>query len=208
MSYDKPQNVTLSGVWDLPFGRGRHFLAQANRFAGAVLGGWSMHYVYTYRSGNPVAGIDAVNSCGSLLVDNQTNNQWFNNDPTCYKSRPNYTLRSVPDRYPWLRQMDNSNVNLAAAKTFSVTERWKFSLRAEAFNLLNHPLYGAPTDQFHQRDLRSTPQGSAEFPDNYRSVGENYLLTLSIFRNGEAVPGIVHPLFQPGDYLSPPDRSS
>jgi hypothetical protein len=162
--YDKPQNVTLSGVWDLPFGKGRHFLAQANRLTGAVLGGWSMHYVYTYRSGNPVAGIDAVNSCGSLLVDNQTNDHWFNNDPNCYKSRPNYTLRTVPDRYGWLRQMDNTNVNLAAAKTFSVTERWKFSFRAEAFNLLNHPLYGAPTTTFTSATFGQLPKDQQNFP--------------------------------------------
>ena len=34
-----------------------------------------MHYVYTYRSGNPIGGIDAVNYCGTLLVADQTNEQ-------------------------------------------------------------------------------------------------------------------------------------
>jgi hypothetical protein len=164
VSYDKPQNVTLSGVWDLPFGKGRHFLAGARGFTNLALGGWSMHYVYTYRSGNPIGGIDATNYCGTLLVDNQTNNQWFNNDPTCYKSRPNYTLRNVPDRYPWLRQMDNTNVNVAMAKTFAFMERWKFAFRAEAFNLLNHPLYGAPSTSFTAATFGQLPRDQQNFP--------------------------------------------
>ena len=52
----------------------------------------------------------------------------------------------MPDRFPWLRQMDNVTTNLSIAKTFQVTERWswRFNLRGEAFNLMNHPLYGAP----------------------------------------------------------------
>jgi hypothetical protein len=162
--YDKPQNVTLSGVWDLPFGKGRHYLNGAKGVAGAVIGGWSMHYVYTYRSGNPVSGIDAVNSCGTLLVADQTVNQWFNNDPSCYKNRANYTLRNVQDRYGWLRQMDNTNVNLAMAKTFTLTERFKFSFRAEAFNLLNHPLYGAPSTSITSATFGQLPRDQQNFP--------------------------------------------
>ena len=35
---------------------------------------------------------------------------------------------------------------LAASKEFAVTERWKFQLRGEAFNLANRPIYRpAPT---------------------------------------------------------------
>jgi hypothetical protein len=164
VAYDKPQNLSLSGVWDMPFGKGRHFLPQANRLVNAVAGGWSVHYVYTYRSGNPVAGIDAVNYCGTLLVDNQNRDQWFNNNSSCYKNRPNYTLRNVPDRYAWLRQMDMTNVNLAGSKTFSVTERWKFSLRAEAFNLFNHPIYGAPSTSITSATFGQLPTDQQNFP--------------------------------------------
>ena len=162
--YDKPQNVTLSGVWDLPFGRNRHFLAAAHRLTDAAIGGWSMHYVYTYRSGNPINGIDAVNSCGTLLLDDQTKQHWFANDPACYKNRANYTLRVAPDRYPWLRQMDNTNVNLAMAKTFTATERVRVSFRAEAFNLLNHPLYGAPSTSITSATFGQLPADQQNFP--------------------------------------------
>jgi hypothetical protein len=164
VSYDKPQNVSLSGVWDLPVGRGRHFLSGAGRAVDSAIGGWSMHYVFTYRSGNPIGGIDAMNYCGTLLVADQTKGQWFNNDPSCYKNRQNYTLRNVPDRYAWLRQMDNTNVNLALAKTFTPTERVRFSLRGEAFNLMNHPLYGAPSTSITSATFGQLPSDQQNFP--------------------------------------------
>ena len=119
----------------------------------------------TAWAGNPVNGIDVVSSCPGFLLDNQTPDHWFNNDTrNCYKSRPSYTLRNVPDRYPWLRQMDNTTVNLAGAKTFTLTERWRFNLRAEAFNLLNHPLYGAPETGYQNVRFGMLPVGQQNFP--------------------------------------------
>ena len=64
----------------------------------------------------------------------------------CWRGNPSYQPRVVEDRYAWLRQMDNITVNLAASKTFSLREGWRFQLRGEAFNLANRPIYKpAPT---------------------------------------------------------------
>jgi len=165
VSYDKPQSVSYTGVWDLPFGKGRHFLTATNRYLDRVIGGWTINWIYRYTSGIPVAGIDAVNYCSEkFILPNQTHDQWFYNDPTCYRARANYTLRAAPDRYDWLRQMDNSSVNLAGAKTFTVTERWRFNLRAEAFNLFNHPLYGAPDTTRTDARFGMLPVGQQNFP--------------------------------------------
>ena len=164
VSYDKPQNLSLSGVWDLPVGRGRHFLANAHGAANGILGGWTLNFVYRFNSGFPVSGMDVVSYCPNLLVADQTHNQWFNNTKGCYKSRPSYTLRTAPDRYAWLRQMDNTTVNLAAAKNFQMTERLRFNLRGEAFNLLNHPLYGAPDTNYQDARFGMLPVGQQNFP--------------------------------------------
>lgn len=165
VSYDKPQNLSFSGVWDLPFGRGRSWFAHANRFVNGVIGGWTVNYIFTFNSGIPVAGINTLFSCASYLTDNQTHDHWFNNDKTCYKAYPNsYYLRTVPDRFPWLRQMDNLTMNLAGAKTFTLTERWKFNLRGEAFNLMNHPLYGAPDTTYTDARFGMLPVAQQNFP--------------------------------------------
>ena len=108
--------------------------------------------------------MDVVSYCPNLLVADQTHNQWFNNTKGCYKSRPSYTLRTAPDRYAWLRQMDNTTVNLAAAKNFQMTERLRFNLRGEAFNLLNHPLYGAPDTNYQDARFGMLPVGQQNFP--------------------------------------------
>jgi hypothetical protein len=164
VSYDKPQNLSVSGVWDLPVGKGRHFLPNANRLVEGVLGGWTVNLIYRYNSGNPVGGIDVMSYCSNLLVDNQTHDHWFNNDKSCYKARASYTLRNVPDRYAWLRQMDNTTVNLSGAKSFNLSEHWRFSLRAEAFNLFNHPLYGAPDTGYQNARFGMLPVGQQNFP--------------------------------------------
>ncbi len=164
VSYDKPQNLSFSGVWDLPFGKGRHFLPKANKLVDGILGGWTLNFIYRYNSGNPVGGIDVMSYCSDFLVDNQTHDQWFNNNKSCYKARPSYTLRNVPERYAWLRQMDNTTVNLAGAKTFSLSEHWRFNLRAEAFNLLNHPLYGGPDTGYQNARFGMLPVGQQNFP--------------------------------------------
>lgn len=164
VSYDKPQNLSLSGVWDLPVGRGRYFLGDAHGIVNGILGGWTLNFVYRFNSGNPVSGMDVVSYCPDLLLADQTHDEWFNNTKSCYKSRASYTLRTAPDRYAWLRQMDNTSVNLAGSKTFQVTERLRFNLRAEAFNLLNHPLYGAPDTNYQDARFGMLPVGQQNFP--------------------------------------------
>src|SRR4029453_13977150 len=39
---DVPHRVTISGILELPFGHGRTFAANANRFSDAFIGGWSL----------------------------------------------------------------------------------------------------------------------------------------------------------------------
>jgi hypothetical protein len=146
VSYDKPQNLSYSGIWSVPFGRGRRFRANPNKYVGGLAGGWTVNWVFRYNSGNPVNGINAVNTCGVLLVNDQSHDRWWNNNRDCWRGNPSYTPRVVEDRYAWLRQMEAITANLAAAKTFTVTERWRLQLRGEAFNLANRPIYRpAPT---------------------------------------------------------------
>ena len=166
VSYDKPQNISFSGVWDVPFGRGRYFASHTNKVVGGIIGGWRMNWVYRFTSGNPIAGINAQNSCGFLLLENQTRDHWWNNDPACWKGNPSYWLRNVENRYAWLRQMDNITVNLAASKTFTVTEKWKFQLRGEAFNLANRPIYKPASTTYNDARFGMLSIEQQNFPRN------------------------------------------
>jgi len=55
-------------------------------------------------------------------------------------------------------------VNLAGSKNFQLTEHWRLNLRAEAFNLLNHPLYGAPDTTYSDARFGMLPVGQQNFP--------------------------------------------
>lgn len=51
--YNLPLADITSLVYELPFGRGRHYLSSANAFTDAVLGGWQLSTINTMQSGTP-----------------------------------------------------------------------------------------------------------------------------------------------------------
>src|SRR5262249_37549598 len=105
---DKPHTLAIYGVWDLPVGKGRRILKN-NRLANAFLGNWRFSPIFTYVSGYPVnwpvqGGRDLINSCGTWKAAKQTENNWFNNDKSCFTQALTNSLRTVPDRFPDIRQ--------------------------------------------------------------------------------------------------------
>ncbi len=65
---DVPHRVTISGIWELPFGHGRQFAANANRFTDGFIGGWSVQAIGQLQSGQP--------------IDLNARNVYFNGDPS------------------------------------------------------------------------------------------------------------------------------
>jgi len=51
--YNLPIADVMSMVYELPFGRGRHFLSHANTFVDEALGGWQVSIINTMQSGTP-----------------------------------------------------------------------------------------------------------------------------------------------------------
>ena len=52
-SFDRPQVLKLTWIYELPFGRGRQFLNRGG-IANQVLGGWTVTGIQTYQSGDPL----------------------------------------------------------------------------------------------------------------------------------------------------------
>ncbi|MFN0111516.1 MAG: carboxypeptidase regulatory-like domain-containing protein [Blastocatellia bacterium] len=60
---DRPHRFTISGVLELPFGKGRKFLGNANKLTDILLGGWQASGLYIFNSGRPwqlPGGVDVV----------------------------------------------------------------------------------------------------------------------------------------------------
>lgn len=74
-------NVTnvfhFSGGYELPFGKGKHFMHDAGRLENAVLGGWSINWITTLQGGQPLSlgcptGTVAGSGCNDVVVKGQS----------------------------------------------------------------------------------------------------------------------------------------
>ncbi len=145
---DKPNMLAFSGVWDLPFGKSGP-LSSDNPVVKKLIGGWQSDWILTYNSGYPVSWPNLINYCGEWHAKPQTRYSWFNNDKKCYATFQSYNLRTIPDRFSDIRQHQAPQLNIAFEKTTQINERYKFLIRAEAFNLTNTPIYGSPNTDFN-----------------------------------------------------------
>ncbi len=150
--FDIPQNLTASAGYELPFGRGKKLLSNANWFANGLLGGWQLQGIMVLRSGRPFTptisrdvsntgiGGQRPNRIRSGQLDNPTIANWF--DKTAFMSPLQYTFGNSGANI--LREDRFKNLDLSLFKQFQFTERIRLQFRAEAFNLTNTPSFSAP----------------------------------------------------------------
>jgi hypothetical protein len=149
---DVPHRLSLSGIFNLPFGKGRRFLSDASGATEAILGGWQLQGVYTFQSGFPVAfGTDGFYNGGDLAIDDKTTQQWFNtaaftsilNDNATNATPVNH-LRSMPLRFDDVRRDSINNIDLSLIKNVSLRGDMQLQLRAEFVNAFNSAYLPAP----------------------------------------------------------------
>jgi hypothetical protein len=144
---DRPENVVVSGTYDLPVGRNKQFLANANKVVTFVLGNWQLGANYSYFPGAPLAWGNLIYLGAPLNYKaNDANGASFNtaafNTVSSQQLSNNY--RTLPTYFNNLRidSMNNFNVNLT--KTFVIHENIKAQFRAESFNLTNRVVFASP----------------------------------------------------------------
>ncbi len=161
---DKPHTLSFSGVWDLPVGSGRHYASSARGVPGKLISGWQLAWIYTYTSGYPTGWPDLVNFCGDWHAADQNRYAWFNNNKSCYQSRQSFTFRVVPDRFSDIRNPATKQLNIAFEKSTALTERLRWTFRAEAFNITNTPGYGGPETSFSSDRFGMLPNNQQNWP--------------------------------------------
>jgi hypothetical protein len=145
----------MSGVWDLPFGRGKRYLNSG--IGNQTIGNWQVNGVVQLRSGQPynlaANGSDPAkigntvswwnyarpNLVGNPTPAHQTPNEWF--DPTAF-AVPNGSYGDFGRNV--LRSAPVYDADLSVFKNFPVGESFLLSFRAEFFNAFNIQNYGAP----------------------------------------------------------------
>jgi hypothetical protein len=108
----------------------------------AIVGGWDLTGVGTWRSGRFLR-FGGLVANGDPIIDNPTENGWFNT--AAFARLPNYTPRSNPWQYPGLTAPGLLNVDASLVKNFNLTEKVRFQLRADSFNMLNNITWADPS---------------------------------------------------------------
>ncbi|MEO7142300.1 MAG: hypothetical protein ABI165_02230, partial [Bryobacteraceae bacterium] len=80
--YDRPHRLTLSGIYELPFGKGRLFASHVSKPLDLAIGGWQVNAIVTYQSGPPLGFGNAIFNGGikdiPLPASQRTVDAWFN----------------------------------------------------------------------------------------------------------------------------------
>lgn len=154
--FDVRHIININALWELPFGRGRRFLSNTNKYVNALLGGWQLSGIYRWNSGLPISApyddarwatnwnvqsyairlrpIQACPTRGGIDPP-----KLFGCDPNAaYQSFRNARPGESGDRAPF-RLPGYVALDMGIAKEFTMpwSERHKLQLRFEAFNITN-----------------------------------------------------------------------
>jgi len=182
-NFDHTHTFTISNLWELPFGKGRHWGSNVSRPLDLLLGGWNLDGISTFSSGMPftvhVSNSASVNADFNNVRPDQIGNPhvphpnatlWYN--PAAFTG-PQQPYRDGFVRRNSLRGPREAVLNLALAKTFTVVEGKTLEFRWENFNALNHPNLGLPAnvvDQSGAGQITSTqsPMREMQFGLHFR----------------------------------------
>ena len=156
---DVSQRFVLSYVWELPFGRGKAFLAGAPRSADLLLGGWQVNGITTFATGQPLSFTNSVPTTSGASRPNNTGrsakksgpvverlNAYF--DTSVFTAPGPFEFGNAPRTLPDVRGDGPHNFDLSLFKNFHFTENRVLQFRAELFNLFNSPQFAEPNRAF------------------------------------------------------------
>lgn len=168
--FDVPHRFVSSGIWELPFGKGRAVGNNMHPVANAILGGWQLSAIYTFQSGTPLSwgNIPFAGNINDVKVDNPTRERWFNTDAGFIKSAVlQSNVRYFPFRFPFLRAMGVNNWDSSLIKNtrFGHDGRFNAQFKAEFLNTLNRTQLPAPnTDPRNVLFGESRASNQANYP--------------------------------------------
>ncbi len=165
--YDSRHRLTVSYVYNLPFGRGQHWGAGVSGFTDKLVSGWGFNGVTLFQDGYPM-GIshssgyvstysgtgstrpNVVQGCnkkigGAIqkrLGDASAPTPYFNT--SCFVSPDRFTFGNESRTDNALRLPGVGNWDLALFKETHITERVALTFRVESFNLFNRVQFSGP----------------------------------------------------------------
>lgn len=143
----RPHRITGTGIYELPFGRGRKWLQTGA--LNHITGGWQIAATYEFQPG-PLVGWGNLfyeGNIDNIRSGEQTLGRWFNTDGFVRPANAQpgaFHVRVFPTRIDGLRAdfLNQWNANLQRDVRF--TERIALQLRFEAINVSNRTQFAGP----------------------------------------------------------------
>src|SRR3984957_2451819 len=164
-------SFTASVLYDLPFGKGKHFGGDWNGATNAILGNWQLDLIERATSGFPLFVVDSADESGVYFSYNgdtfqrpnqvgnpnkagdeggftgcptqiHTKQNWFN--PCAFAKAPAGELGTAARAPVYGPRFVNTDFSVIKDLPLSFHEGMGLQFRAEFFNLFNHPQFFLP----------------------------------------------------------------
>ena len=172
-NFDTRHRFVGSGIWEVPFGKGRHWINRGG-VINAILGGWEMTSLLSMQTGHNFTitvpnARQRLGATGILTwwpdrirdpkLEERTAQRWFDTSAFVSPRGADGSWHIGNAGRDILNGDGMFNVDAGLSKTFRLTERFSLQFRAEAFNLTNTPTLDDPVVNLESPDfgtIRST----------------------------------------------------
>jgi hypothetical protein len=170
---DLPQNFVVSYLYQLPIGRGKHFLGNASGVVDRIVGGWQIGGIQRYESGQPISlgcahAPDVYGECirfdhvpGAAIYNSAFQSGNWNpitdpvlnaaafDDPNSaahLSSRGAYVFGTIPRVYGNVRMKPYLSEDFSFIKRTRITEGTDLNLQITMINAFNRHIWNRPPD--------------------------------------------------------------
>jgi hypothetical protein len=159
--YDATHVVSAYAIYDLPFGRGKALAQNANKVVDAIIGGWEVSPIVSFRTGFPLPVYGAADKSGTfsrgsradcnsiptvtsdLPIQGAGGIQWFTNNGN-FTTPAVGTFGNCAPQLGSLRSPHYADIDLSLHKNFQISERFRLQFRTDFINAFNHVQLDAP----------------------------------------------------------------
>jgi hypothetical protein len=175
-SSDRTHNFIVTGQYELPFGENKAMLTHG--FGAQVLGGWALSSTFSHLSGTPFNITSSSASCncpGNTQRPNQLGaiskvgrgvfgQPYFN--PLAFGNVTTATFGNAA--FNDIRGPGYTNLDASISRAFHVWERVNLTIRADAFNVMNHAHFANPGATL--TNLKLNADGSVNSLNGYDTI--------------------------------------
>ena len=148
---DRTHRLVVTGIYELPFGKGRRWLARTGGVADRVIGGWQVQGIFQGQTGAAYGFGDVIfyGNFSEISLPNgqRTAQRWFNTEAGFERAsakQRSWAIRTLPTRFSCLRNDGMNNWDLSVIKNIQIGERARVEFRTEFINAWNHTQFSGP----------------------------------------------------------------